>query len=372
MISGVAAAIGHVALRARLHGRLPPMGNHRRHRWMVLGKPVRRREIVLDLRLSVTPATARQGLWRRSIKWPRRRVGRIGPFRCRACRLRPSANRNNTRDRENACKDELHYYPPDAGQNAKLLYSRTAVEPATVAASSLSEGSKVKGQGRRGRDFSLSSPGLPGDPRLSWPCRGTQTRMAGAEASGSDAVLRTAMPGHDEQRYPLQDFLPFKTLPPSCSRRTATRRRVLRLEACNALKAARRRPRLRRVLSPRASSTTALPAPADRVVRDQHDIGDVVARDRKHQFTDASRRQLSAAMPPAGASTGWPALNAAWRVGAASGSTATMRMLPSIPRCDAADQSAAADRNQQRVDLGRVLLQLQPHRALAEQRLRWS
>ena len=42
---------------------------------------------------------------------------------------------------------------------------------------------------------------------------------------------------------------------------------------------------------------------------------------------------------------------------------------PAIPRGNAADQSAAADRDQERVDVGRVLFQFQPDRALAKQGL---
>ena len=75
-------------------------------------------------------------------------------------------------------------------------------------------------------------------------------------------------------------------------------------------------------------------------------------------------------MPPAGASTGRPAASAVCRVGAVSGSTADDADAAGVPGGDAADQPAAADRHQQRVDLRRVGLDLEPDRALAEQRLR--
>ena len=59
-------------------------------------------------------------------------------------------------------------------------------------------------------------------------------------------------------------------------------------------------------------------------------------------------------MPPAGASTGRPAASASCRVGAPSGSTPTTRTRPPIPGGDAADQPAAADRDEQRVESRRL------------------
>jgi hypothetical protein len=83
-------------------------------------------------------------------------------------------------------------------------------------------------------------------------------------------------------------------------------------------------------------------------------------------------------MPSAGESTGSPAFSARCSVGAPSGSTATTLIgldaddvnAAAVPGGDAADQPAAADRDQQRIDLRRIAFDLQPDRALPEQRFR--
>ncbi|MHC2740901.1 hypothetical protein ACVMFA_006688 [Bradyrhizobium liaoningense] len=72
-------------------------------------------------------------------------------------------------------------------------------------------------------------------------------------------------------------------------------------------------------------------------------------------------------MPPAGASTGAPASNAACRVRRLLRLDRDDARPAGVPRRNAADQPAAADRHQQRVDVWRVLLQLQSDAALAEQ-----
>ncbi len=64
----------------------------------------------------------------------------------------------------------------------------------------------------------------------------------------------------------------------------------------------------------------------------------------------------SAATLPVGASTGLPAFSASVRVGAPSGSTAIDASLRFVPCGDAADQPAAADRDQHRVELRCLLL----------------
>ena len=71
-------------------------------------------------------------------------------------------------------------------------------------------------------------------------------------------------------------------------------------------------------------------------------------------------------MPPAGASTGRPAASAMLSVGASRGSTPIDLDAALVPGGDAADQPAAADRDQQRVEVGRLLLELEADAARAQ------
>src|SRR6266702_5482383 len=48
------------------------------------------------------------------------------------------------------------------------------------------------------RNFLRHARACPGHPRSSIAFDAKRTWMAGTQASGSDAVLRTAMPGHDD------------------------------------------------------------------------------------------------------------------------------------------------------------------------------
>ena len=62
----------------------------------------------------------------------------------------------------------------------------------------------------------------------------------------------------------------------------------------------------------------------------------------------------SAAMPPAGASTGRPAASAMLQRRRQPGLDADDLDAALVPGGDAADQAAAADRDQQRVEVGRL------------------
>src|SRR5690348_2761015 len=73
----------------------------------------------------------------------------------------------------------------------------------------------------------------------------------------------------------------------------------------------------------------------------------------------------SAAMPPAGASTGPPAWSAIVSVGEASGSTPTTLTLPR--NRDTGDKPTTSDRDKERVEIGALLLHLQPDCPLAQE-----
>ena len=65
-------------------------------------------------------------------------------------------------------------------------------------------------------------------------------------------------------------------------------------------------------------------------------------------------------MPPAGASTGSPASSARVQRRRGLGLDADHPDAAAVPGRDAADQAAAADRHQQRVEVGRLRLELPP------------
>ena len=110
--------------------------------------------------------------------------------------------------------------------------------------------------------------------------------------------------------------------------------------------------------------------PADRLVAHERHASHVRPCDREHQLADPAggQRRVSAAMPPAGASTGRPAFSASVKVGADSGSTPTTVTAPAYHAADAAEQPAAADRHQHRVER-RLLREFHAERSLPEQRL---
>src|SRR5712692_10935599 len=75
----------------------------------------------------------------------------------------------------------------------------------------------------------------------------------------------------------------------------------------------------------------------------------------------------SAAIPPAGLSTGRPARSALDKVGAASGSTPMILIFPAVPGSDSANQTASADGYEQGVEFGTLLFEFQADGSLAEQ-----
>ena len=113
----------------------------------------------------------------------------------------------------------------------------------------------------------------------------------------------------------------------------------------------------------------APPARAGWRVAHQHDALDVRLGDREHQLADALRRER-VGRDPAGLGIDRLARRERLRQRRrALGLDPDDARLPRVPGRDAADEAAAAHRDQQRVEVRGLARQLEPERALAEQRL---
>src|SRR5439155_23374192 len=107
----------------------------------------------------------------------------------------------------------------------------------------------------------------------------------------------------------------------------------------------------------------------DRIVRHEDDALDKLPSDGKNQLSDLARRQRIGRYP-AGVGIDWPSgLDRPGQRRGGFGLDPDHPDLATEPGGDSGDQSAAADRDKQRVEVWRLFLHLQPDRALPEQRL---
>src|SRR6185295_482791 len=107
---------------------------------------------------------------------------------------------------------------------------------------------------------------------------------------------------------------------------------------------------------------------ANGIVFHQHHALDVLLREREHELADALRRERIG-----GDAAGWrihgpPGLQCVTECGREPWLDADQAEALLIPRSDAADQSATADGNQQRVELRCLLLELESDGPLPQQR----
>jgi hypothetical protein len=108
----------------------------------------------------------------------------------------------------------------------------------------------------------------------------------------------------------------------------------------------------------------------DRVVGDQDEVPNEAGRDRKHQVPDTPRRERVGSDATGLGIDGTACVHRAMQRRRQFRLDRDDPDLAGEPRRDAADQSAAADRQQQRIDRRGVGLDLQSDAALAEQGLR--
>ena len=108
---------------------------------------------------------------------------------------------------------------------------------------------------------------------------------------------------------------------------------------------------------------------ADSVVGDQDDALDVALRVREHQLADAARREGVGGDAVGRRVDRDPGRERARERRCAFRLDADDAHAPRVPGCDPTDQPAAADRDEQRVDLRQLPLDLRAERRLSQQRL---